>query len=421
MLLLRARWGRSHSRHVTLPQGISCFLDEWGPRIRCGLVDEQLQRLRSTLSDKPPFCSGILPLSPENFILFYGKDSHARRVDLLNASEDDLARLTEACDPATFGVAQQDVFDETYRKALKLDSANFAVKLDAASSGLLEIIRVGLLEEHEETKAISAELYKLNVYGKGSFFKAHKDTPRGETMFGSLVITFPTPHDGGALALRHNDKEWTIDASHALSNQQRPCVAYVAFYSDVEHEVALITSGYRVTITYNLYFAEHPPSIAATAIPQLSTHESELRAVFQSLLGDPTFLPEGGHLGFGLRHQYPIPIVPSRWKKNAPDVLKDLARCLKGSDAVLSAVCRDLGLDASLKMIFKDKEKLLLVMCDRAVNLKDDGQVESCLYWHLEQCYGGQAVGYLEDARYRRDYYANEGRRNQSSIYRFLG
>src|SRR6202042_3226946 len=30
-----------------------------------------------------------------------------------------------------------------------------------------------------------------------------------------------------------------------------PSIAYIAFYSDVEHEVLKVTSGHRATITYN--------------------------------------------------------------------------------------------------------------------------------------------------------------------------
>ena len=71
-------------------------------------------------------------------------------------------------------------------------------------------------------------------------------------MFGSLVLVFPTPHEGGALMLRHEGKEWTFDAARVLSATSHYAlkrVAYIAFFSDVEHEVLPVTSGYRVTST----------------------------------------------------------------------------------------------------------------------------------------------------------------------------
>ena len=73
--------------------------------------------------------------------------------------------LANACQPATFGVNQQDILDETYRKAGKMDATSFASKFNLERSGLLGGIRAHMLEGHAETTTIVAELYKLNVYG----------------------------------------------------------------------------------------------------------------------------------------------------------------------------------------------------------------------------------------------------------------
>lgn len=73
-------------------------------------------------------------------------------------------------------------------------------------------------------------------------------------MFGSLVVVFPTRHKGGALYLRHKGEEWTFDSAALASAQEDPSIAYIAFYSDVDHEVSVVNSGYRDTLTYNLYF-----------------------------------------------------------------------------------------------------------------------------------------------------------------------
>ena len=130
-------------------------------------------------------------------------------------------------------------------------------------------------------------------------------------MFGSLVIVFPTPHEGGALKLRAPGRyegetlEWTFDSSALLAEQEKPSIAYVAFFSDVEHEVMPVTSGHRVTITYNLYYAVNKPE-PSTELNQISTNEQSFQAALQAALQDPSFLPTGGSLMFGLRHQYPL-------------------------------------------------------------------------------------------------------------------
>lgn len=83
------------------------------------------------------------------------------------ASDVNLSLLAEACDLATFGRNEEDVYDETYRKAGKLDRKHFAIGFDPESSGLMTTLRTMLLEGHDSTsKSIRCELYKLNVYGE---------------------------------------------------------------------------------------------------------------------------------------------------------------------------------------------------------------------------------------------------------------
>ena len=79
---------------------------------------------------------------------------------------EELDKLQEACQPATFGRNDEDVYDETYRKAGKMDADNFMVGFDAERSGLIEAVRTLLFPGEEEKKRVKAELYKLNVYGE---------------------------------------------------------------------------------------------------------------------------------------------------------------------------------------------------------------------------------------------------------------
>lgn len=177
--------------------------------------------------------------------------------------------------------------------------------------------------------------------GPGSFFKAHKDTPRSENMFGSLVVVFPTRHEGGALQLRHKEEEWTFDSAAITSAQESPSIAYIAFHSDVEHEVSMVRSGFRVTLTYNLYIDDDSsnPSLLC-----LRANEMALRTSLSSLLRDRNLLPEGGYLGFGLEFQYPL--------AHGGTKLDDLINSLKGGDAMIKRVLDHLDLDPQLKVIY---------------------------------------------------------------------
>ena len=195
--------------------------------------------------------------------------------------------------------------------------------------------------------------------GEGAFFKPHKDTPRGQSMFGSLVVVFPTPHEGGALVLRHSDEEFTFDAA-ALLSKRPSSIAYVAFFSDVEHEVLPVVSGHRVTLTYNLFFGQPAPSSGLEVLRPLHTNASAVKDALAALLDDVTFMPRGGTLGFGLRHHYPF---PKAWTRRMESPLKSLRAWLKGSDAALFAACAGLGVEPLLRLVCKgDKFEEAIVL-----------------------------------------------------------
>ncbi|TFY64815.1 hypothetical protein EVG20_g5823 [Dentipellis fragilis] len=321
---------------------------------------ESLESLREAFAAKPPFVSGTLPLDPKNFILFHGAVKNAHCIDLAHASEEDLQILTNACDRATFGLNKEDVLDESYRKAGKLDSSSFSTSIVPERTSLIDLVRAGLLEGMDATRPIKVELYKLNVYDEGSFFKPHQDTPRSESMFGSLVLVFPTPHKGGALVLRDDEKEWTFDSAAALTGHagDTPSIGYVAFFSDVEHEVLPVESGHRLTITFNLYFGDIETTGDTTALssseasvsPTIPPNEILFKTAFQTLLEDPAFLPDGGTLAFGMHHVYPI-----------KDSLKHIPKLLKGNDALVWRVSKQLGVKPRVYVLYKDGRLTALV------------------------------------------------------------
>ena len=93
----------------------------------------------------------------------YNTISH---IDLSRASKSELVNLSSACKPATFGVNQKDVLNESYRKARKLDVTNFATSFNLHKSGIMDVVCAALLEGHNSNRPVEAELYKLNMYGE---------------------------------------------------------------------------------------------------------------------------------------------------------------------------------------------------------------------------------------------------------------
>jgi hypothetical protein len=178
-------------------------------------------------------------------------------------------------------------------------------------------------------------------------------------MFSSLVIVFPSPHEGGALLLRHRGQEWTFDSGKALAaTKDQPSIGYMAFFSDIEHEVTPVTSGHRITLTYNLYFDDGGPvspndAVSEHLISPIPPNQARFRDAFAALLGNTEFLADGGTLAFGLLYVYPI--------KND---LNHVYKILKGSDAVVYQSVLALGYEPVLYVCY-DKRG---VMVDKLVD-----------------------------------------------------
>ena len=109
--------------------------------------------------------------------------------------------------------------------------------LDAATEGLG-------CPEH----GLAAELYKLLVYEPGGFFAPHRDTEKTPGMVATLVVALPAAGAGGALVVRHKDRETVID----MQTDEPSELVYAAFYADCVHEISPVTEGHRVCLVYNL-------------------------------------------------------------------------------------------------------------------------------------------------------------------------
>ena len=108
---------------------------------------------------------------------------------------------------------------------------------------------------------------------------------------------------------------------------------WAAFFSDLEHEVLLVTSGYRVTLTYNLYYSA--PSIP-TQLFDVTT--IGLYQELSSALQTPHFMRDGGTLGFFCQHKY----VETLTDDTLADFSAQLS-FLKG-DMIIYQVAKSLGL-----------------------------------------------------------------------------
>ncbi|KAH6644873.1 hypothetical protein C7974DRAFT_440487 [Boeremia exigua] len=243
--------------------------------------------------------------------------------------------LVKSTQPASFGLNGKDVIDESYRKASKLDPTTFSTNFCPYEVGIIDSISQALLPlPNNKSQGIRAELYKLNVYeGPSGMFKPHLDTPRSDLHFGSLVVCLPSAHQGGQLVVRHQGLSTTFDWSKDSSNLQ-----WAAFYSDCEHEVSQVTSGYRLTLTYNLFLRRsvgHNAGTNAVDASQLPVYKE-----VQAALANPSFFPNGGLLGKYCSHAY-----AHATKEGA----SALPAALKGSDMVAYEIFKSLGVPVAIR------------------------------------------------------------------------
>ncbi|KAF5011843.1 hypothetical protein FDECE_2075 [Fusarium decemcellulare] len=226
------------------------------------------------------------------------------KLTIPTVSPDNLEHLLSEMMPATFGLGGEDVYDESYRKASKLEPSNFSTNFCPYTVGIIDAVSQLLLPSRESNKqrAVKAELYKLNARPSGHF-RSHVDTPRSRSQFGSLVVCLPVEHEGGTLEVRHGDQTISFDWASS-SGSSNSSIQWAAFYSDCEHEVLPVTSGHRITLTYNLYITRGNTQLSREP-NALDITQTPLYRQLEGLLNDKDFLPDGGYVGFYTTHAYP--------------------------------------------------------------------------------------------------------------------
>ncbi len=220
------------------------------------------------------------------------------------------------------------MLDLLYWTAGKMDEKDFMTGIDLERAGLMDAVRYDLLDGKKSTQPIYAELDNLNFYGMSLISLLISGDPttcglqirdrssnrtrtslEAKICSARLSSSSPPCTRAAALVLRHGGNETTFDSGAVLRDAKEPSIAYVAFLCDVEHEVLPVTAGYRISITYNLYFRDVPSQLRAPEKPYrtLPPTANTFLDALQLLLADPTFLPKGGVLGFDLSHEYPVP------------------------------------------------------------------------------------------------------------------
>jgi 2OG-Fe(II) oxygenase superfamily len=159
-------------------------------------------------------------------------------------------KIIQASHVSPYGKGGKTLVDKSVRKSWELNADQFSLRNPAWSRQIEKLLQaavsgLGLMTRPTEIKA---ELYKLLVYEEGAFFLPHQDSEKADGMFGTLVVSLPSKHEGGDVVATHRGESLTFSSSLGSDFG----FSYAAWYSDVTHEVKTVTSGYRLVLTYNL-------------------------------------------------------------------------------------------------------------------------------------------------------------------------
>ncbi|KAK3370022.1 hypothetical protein B0H63DRAFT_421762 [Podospora didyma] len=261
------------------------------------------------------------------------------------ASQDAFAQLLAACQPATFGKGGEKVLEESYRKAGKMDASQFSTNFNPYEHGIIDTLAQALVRG-EYYPGIRAELYNLNIYsGPSGKFKPHVDTPLSKDQMGSLVVCLPYAYMGGRLAVRHAGREVFFN----WATETPTTIEWAAFFSDCEHEVYEVTSGHRLMLTYNLYWANPGPTNMADDLDAINPSSIYFFDALHDLINCPQFLPTGGRLGFTCTHAYPHATNSSARNEN-------IHRTLKGVDMLVYQALKRLTNSVQVTSVLDDEE-----------------------------------------------------------------
>ena len=116
---------------------------------------------------------------------------------------------------APYGRGEETLLDESVRRVWQVSPKQVKITGKGWANTFRQIVTDVAHGLGCEDGSVTAEFYKLLVYEKGGFFKAHRDSEKADGMFGTLIVVLPSAHKGGELTVRHAGRETVVDLSGA--------------------------------------------------------------------------------------------------------------------------------------------------------------------------------------------------------------
>ncbi|KAJ3997524.1 hypothetical protein F5050DRAFT_1711233 [Lentinula boryana] len=119
-----------------------------------------------------------------------------------------------------------------------------------------------------------------NLNKARTFYRIRKSYPfdstvKAQNMFATIIVVLPSLYTGGQVHISHSSSKqiFSFDSNSLLST------AVMAWYTDVQHEIKPITSGYRLALSYNLIHVT--PGLPLPILPSMHSSVTSLRRVLK--------------------------------------------------------------------------------------------------------------------------------------------
>jgi hypothetical protein len=261
-----------------------------------------------------------------NSLQLYVKDANGKRLSCGTALDPDVGRLLERSTPSSFGLGDDNVYDEDVRKGRELTKKQLS-KMSLSAESRQEIHQS--LFPH--SKKIRCRFSKMAIYETGGHFDVHRDTVRSHAHQGTLLVEVQSTHSGGDLILEPTSGEvvrWSL--SSTPSDLPSNMVRYIAFYTDVTHRVEPVQSGVRIVLQYDIYVddigvddweEEEYDFFGYASTPKPISNEST--TLLLTLLGE--YVTDQMSVSFPLLHLYTdTKLLPSRLKVGDQEIFNAL-------------------------------------------------------------------------------------------------
>lgn len=320
---------------------------------------EQVEQLKSAIKSQLDAieCAGDFFSNRESSEEGLNPGLHIKNLGRLGLPlyERDVRALIQCSQQSPFGKGEETIIDTAVRNSWEINADQISFTHPDWPRHETKILAsvCADLGVHGGSSNVRAELYKMLIYEEGAMFKPHRDSEKAPGMFGTMVICLPSPHKGGDVIVSFDDKSMVLNTSQL--SEWSSC--FLAWYSDVLHEVKPVESGFRVVLTYNLIYT------SATQFPSLAKFENEkaiLKNTITRWLASYSLLEEmPSCLVYPLEHSYTAANLSSDHLKG-----KDTARAV-----CMGQLAEELGFTCALAIV----ERTTMTQGDEDTN--DDVQL----------------------------------------------